>query len=182
MSGTVNTQLRWRGAHHLALVTRDLDATVRFYHGLLDMPLLAAMEPMPYHGRHCFFAAGSFLMHFFEDAGAEIAAPPHGWERNRITFVPGAAQHIAVSLEDETDLVALRERLMAAGVAVTEMMNQGPLLQFLFVDNNGLMIEANWSPVDLATQPIDYGNSRLFNDPHPVPAVKELMQTGRLQS
>lgn len=35
--------VRWRGAHHLALVTRDLDATVRFYHGVLGMPLFGAM-------------------------------------------------------------------------------------------------------------------------------------------
>lgn len=62
------------------------------------------------------------------------------------------------------------------------MMNQGPLQQFLFVDNNGIIIEANWSPIDMAAEPIDYGNTWLFSDPEPVPAVRELMQTGRLQS
>jgi len=28
---------RWRGVNHLALVTPDMDATVRFYHGVLGM-------------------------------------------------------------------------------------------------------------------------------------------------
>lgn len=107
--------IRWRGGHHVALVTRDLDATIRFYHGLLGMPLWAAMTPMPYHGRHCFLLAGSFFMHFFEDVDAQIAVPPPGWEQNRITFIPGAMQHLAVGLEDEAGLAALRERLRAAG-------------------------------------------------------------------
>jgi len=174
--------IRWQGAHHLALVTPDLDATIRFYHGLLRMPLWAAMTPMPYHGRHCFLLAGSFFMHFFEDVNAQIATPPPSWEQNRITFVPGAMQHVAVSVEDEASLLALRDRLRAACVPVTEMMNQGPLRQFLFVDNNGIIIEANWSPVNLAAQPIDYSNTWLFSDPDPVSAVRELMETGRLQS
>lgn len=26
---------RWRGIHHLALITDDMDATVRFWHGVL---------------------------------------------------------------------------------------------------------------------------------------------------
>lgn len=43
MNHTANEQSPWRGAHHLSLVTRDLDATVRFYHGLLGMPLFGAM-------------------------------------------------------------------------------------------------------------------------------------------
>ena len=43
MNHTANEQYHWRGAHHLSLVTRDLDATVRFYHGLLGMLLFVAM-------------------------------------------------------------------------------------------------------------------------------------------
>ena len=31
---------RWRGINHLALVTPDMDATVRFYHGVLGMRLV----------------------------------------------------------------------------------------------------------------------------------------------
>ena len=34
MSTDVNP-VHWRGVHHLALVTTDMDATVRFYHGVL---------------------------------------------------------------------------------------------------------------------------------------------------
>ena len=181
MNDSPDLQLNWQGAHHLALVTSDLDATVRFYHGLLGMPLMAAMGPMPYHGRHCFFRAGHFFMHFFEQPDANIAVPPSDWVENIITFVPGAYQHIAIAMEDEASLLALRERLIRADVAVTELMNQGPVRQFLLTDNNGIMIEVNWSPYDIFTRPIDYSDSNLFNDPDPVPAVREIMREGRLR-
>jgi catechol 2,3-dioxygenase-like lactoylglutathione lyase family enzyme len=181
MNDSLEAQPRWQGAHHLSLVTHDLDATVRFYHGLLGMPLWGAMGPMPYHGRHCLFRAGHFIMHFFEQHDAKIAVPPPDWVKKRITFVDGAYQHIALAMEDEASLLALRDRLVRAGVAATEFMNQGPIHQFLFTDNNGIMIEANWAPYDLIIQPIDYSNSQLFNDPDPVPAVQEIMQEGHLR-
>jgi hypothetical protein len=60
-------------------------------------------------------------------------------------------------------------------------MNQGPIRQFLFLDNNGIFLEANWTPFDLIAQPIDYSNSQLFNDPDPVPAVREILEEGRLR-
>ncbi len=181
MSDRLREQPRWQDAHHLALVTPDSDATVRFDHGLLGMPLWAAMGPMPYHGRHCLFKAGRFLMHFFEQRDAQIAVPPPDWVQNRIMFVRGAYQHIALAIEDEASLLALRDRLVSAGVAVSELMNQGPIRQFLFTDNNGILLEANWTPFDLVAQPIDYSNSQLFNDPDPVSAVQEIMQEGHLR-
>jgi catechol 2,3-dioxygenase-like lactoylglutathione lyase family enzyme len=33
----------WRGVNHLALVTADLDATVRFWHGVLGARLVATI-------------------------------------------------------------------------------------------------------------------------------------------
>lgn len=173
--------LHWRGAHHLALVTRDLDATVRFYHGVLGMPLFGAMAAQPHHGRHCLFQAGGFIMHFFEQPDAAIPAPPSGWEEGMLAFVPGAYQHLALALEDETSLLTLRERLLTAGVAVTPMMQEGPIRFFRFVDNNGIPLEPTWAPFDSTAMPIDYSHRGLFSDPDPVPAVRELTQEGRLR-
>ena len=181
MNDNLQAQPSWQGAHHLSLVTPDLDATVRFYHGLLDMPLWAALRPMPYHGRHCFFKAGHFLIHFFEQLDAKIAVPPPDWMQNPITLVSGAYQHIALEMENEESLLGLRERLVRADVPVTELMNQGPICQFLFVDNNGIFLEANWTPFDLIAQPIDYSNSQFFNDPDSVPAVQEILKEGQLR-
>ena len=38
---TEATTPRWRGINHLALITTDMDATVRFYHGTLGARLVA---------------------------------------------------------------------------------------------------------------------------------------------
>ncbi len=173
--------VRWGGGHHLALVTRDMDATVRFYHGVIGMPLHAAMGSTPLHGRHCMFRAGSFLMHFFEQPDAQIFSLPVEQGQPQWAFVPGAYQHIALSLEDEASLCVLRERLLARGVPVTDVMDVHTLRMIVFPDNNGITIEANWSDVDMASMPVDYGDSESFGDPDPVPAVREIMQGGGLR-
>src|SRR4051794_41773255 len=38
---------RWAGVNHLALVTNDMDETVRFYHGVLQMPLVGTISAGP---------------------------------------------------------------------------------------------------------------------------------------
>ena len=39
----IEPALHWRGINHLALVTADMDATVRFYHGVLGAELVATI-------------------------------------------------------------------------------------------------------------------------------------------
>src|SRR3954467_8146003 len=47
---------RWRGIHHLALTTNDMDATVRFYHGVLGMRTVATIATPDF--KHYFFDIG----------------------------------------------------------------------------------------------------------------------------
>ena len=180
MNHPIDQQTPWQGAHHLSLVTRDLDATVRFYHGLLGMPLFGAMGPSQNHGAHYLFKAGHFIMHFFEQSDAEIPTPPVGWETHGVAFLPGTYQHVALELADESALLDLQMRLANAGVTVTDVSSKGPIRLFYFTDNNGILIEANWTPFDTFAMPIDYSNPELFSDPDPAPAVQELMRDGRL--
>ena len=60
----------WSGVNHLALVTDDMDATTRFYAGVLGMPLVTTLMAGPM--RHYFFeiAPGNTVA-FFEIPGAE---------------------------------------------------------------------------------------------------------------
>ena len=43
----------WRGVHHLALITTDMDKTVRFYHGVLGARLVITIATPSF--RHYFF-------------------------------------------------------------------------------------------------------------------------------
>jgi len=131
----------WQGIHHLALVTRDLEATVRFYVETLGMRVL--LEPPARQGapRHRFIdTGGGAALHFWEVAEAEIYAQP--LTAGPPEFVPGALQHLALRLPDEAALVSLQRRLRAAGVDATEIFSQGAVRLFFFHDNNGLVLEA----------------------------------------
>jgi catechol 2,3-dioxygenase-like lactoylglutathione lyase family enzyme len=135
----------WRGFHHLALVTPDLDATIAFYTEVLGMQVSALFPASDRNGRHCFIKPGetdSWGLHVFERADAQIFQFPE--EMQRFVFIPGALQHIAFALPSRADGLALRERLAAFGVATTEIATLGAIQNTLFWDNNGVMLEATW--------------------------------------
>jgi catechol 2,3-dioxygenase-like lactoylglutathione lyase family enzyme len=166
---------RWRGINHLALVTPDMDATVRFYHGVLGMRLVATLMAGPM--RHYFFEIGpENTVAFFEWQGATTYAKPAGVPVD----APTQFDHLSFNLPDEQALHDLRSRLLAAGVEITEVVDHGIMHSVYFTDPNGIALEASWWVVDATGRPADYGDVRLFKDPSPVPAVQELAARGEL--
>jgi catechol 2,3-dioxygenase-like lactoylglutathione lyase family enzyme len=171
---------RWRGINHLALITADMDATVRFYHGVLGARLVAHLA-VPGTFRHYFFQLGDEeTIAFFEyaDQTIESFAKPAGVPDPRaIQF-----DHLSLNLADEQGLLDLRDRLVHNGSEVTEVVDHGFMRSIYFTDNNGIALEASWWVVDPTGRDADYGDESLFSDPDPVPAVKELMETGSVRT
>ena len=145
----------WRGFHHLALVTRDLDQTIEFYENVLGMKAGTVYPAKGGRGRHCFIhpgGTGTKGLHFFEHPEAEIfqsadairrlRRDPRGADINR--FLPGALQHIAFAAGSEEEALALRNKLVALDIPVTQVYDLGELRDFIFVDNNGIQIEVAW--------------------------------------
>ena len=60
------------------------------------------------------------------------------------------------------------------------MIDHGFLRSIYFSDNNGIALEASWWVIDPTAREVDYSDERLFADPDPVPAVRELRETGQL--
>ncbi|HZN13359.1 MAG TPA: VOC family protein [Acidimicrobiales bacterium] len=167
---------RWRGINHLALVTPDMDATVRFYHGVLGMRVVSTVMAGPM--RHYFFEIGpENTVAFFEVKGAHAFAKPAG-----IPDVDKAAQfdHLSFNLPDEAALHALRDRLAAHGCEVTEVVDHTIVHSIYFTDPHGIALEASWWCIDATGRPADYSDDRLFSDPDPVPAIRELRERGEL--
>ena len=138
----IDQPVPWRGFHHVALVTPDLEATIRFYVEVLGMQ---AGDIMDRHGKHCFIKPGeseTWGLHVFESSEAQIFPYPQASER--FVFIPGVLQHIAFAIPDEKTAIALRERLNRHGVQTTGINDLGPIRNFLFVDNNGTLLEATW--------------------------------------
>jgi catechol 2,3-dioxygenase-like lactoylglutathione lyase family enzyme len=134
----------WQGINHVALVTPDLDATTHFYQNVLGLRLLALLPPGEAHGRHAILSVGGsgLGLHFFEDPTAQIFTHPDAL--GAMHFVPGALQHIALSLPDEEAGQALFAHLHEAGIPTTEVMEQGLTRNFVLLDNIGILIEVAW--------------------------------------
>jgi catechol 2,3-dioxygenase-like lactoylglutathione lyase family enzyme len=166
----------WGGVHHLALITPDMDATVRFYHGVLGARLVYAIGTPTF--RHYFFEfAPRSTIAFFEyvDADIEPFALPAGIpDPRKVQF-----DHLSFNLPDEAALLALRDRLLAAGCEITEVVDHGEMHSVYFTDPCGIALEASWWVDDVTDGPPDY-TGRLFSDPDPVPALRELQATGTL--
>jgi catechol 2,3-dioxygenase-like lactoylglutathione lyase family enzyme len=164
----------WRGVNHLALVTPDMDATVRFYHGVLGMRLVATLMAGPM--RHYFFeiAPGNTVA-FFEWKGADTFRKPAGWPvKQTLQF-----DHLSFNLPDHASLMALQDRLRDAGVGVTEEIDHGFIHSIYFTDPNGIALEASFWLSDATAR--DEGDRTAFSDPDPVPAVRELAKNGRVE-
>jgi len=170
---------RWRGINHLALVTTDMDATVRFYHGVLGARLVAHLGNASF--RHYFFEFGpENTVAFFEyrDIELEPFAKPAGIpDRRAVQF-----DHLSFNLPDERALHSLQSRLKAADCEVTDVVDHGFIRSIYFTDPNGIALEASCWVVDATGRPADYSDESLFSDPDPVPAVTELRSEGSLRS
>jgi len=169
----------WRGINHLALVTNDMDATVRFWHGVLGARLVAHLGNE--HFRHYFFELGNEqTVAFFEYQGKPVErfqVPAGVPDRRKAQF-----DHLSFNLPDEHALEELQARLKANGSEVTDVVDHGFIRSIYFNDPNGIALEASWWVVDPTGRLADYGDSALFSDPDPVPAVRELQRDGILSS
>ncbi|MFE2968561.1 VOC family protein [Streptomyces sp. NPDC059340] len=131
-----------RGVHHVALLSADVERTVRFYQGILEFPLTEVIENRDYKGStHFFFDVGNGnLLAFFDFPGLDLGP---------CTEVLGGLHHLAISV-DPTAWQRLRDRLDAAGVDYEE--ESGTSLYFR--DPDGARVE-------LLAEPLGemYGNS-----------------------
>jgi catechol 2,3-dioxygenase-like lactoylglutathione lyase family enzyme len=171
------TNPNWQGINHLALITTDMDATVRFYHGVLGARLVSTIATPDF--RHYFFEFGPHCtVAFFEythtttepfvkHAGVPDPRAPH-------------FDHLALNLPNERALHQLRQRLTSANWDVTDIVDHGSVRSVYFTDPNGIALEASRWVRDATSQPTNYRDDQLFADPNPVAALRELQTTGTL--
>jgi catechol 2,3-dioxygenase-like lactoylglutathione lyase family enzyme len=156
-----------------------MDATVRFYHGVLGARLVATIGVPQF--RHYFFEFGpENTVAFFEYSA--VALEP--FAKAAGVPDPRAVQfdHLSFNLPDEDALLALRHRLKDAGCEVTDVVDHGFIRSVYFTDPNGIALEASCWVLDATGRPADYGDESLFADADPVPAVRELRHHGRVSS
>ena len=101
-----------RGLHHVAVLSSDVERTVRFYQGVLEFPLTEIVGNRDYEGsNHFFFDIGNGnLLAFFDFPGLDLG--PYA-------EVLGGLHHLAISVEPE-QWARLKRNLDEAGVEYQE--------------------------------------------------------------
>ena len=124
-----------RGLHHTALISSDVERTVRFYQDVLGFPLTELIENRDYAGSsHFFFDIGNGnLLAFFDFPGLDVG--PYA-------EVLGGLHHLAISVEPER-WEELRGRLTDAGVSF-EVHSE---VSMYFLDPDGARIELIADPL-----------------------------------
>jgi catechol 2,3-dioxygenase-like lactoylglutathione lyase family enzyme len=124
-----------RGLHHTALVSGDVERTIRFYQDVVGFPLTELVENRDYPGSsHFFFDIGNGnLLAFFDFPGLDLG--PYA-------EVLGGLHHIAISVDPEHWEAAV-DRLTAAGVA-HEVHSE---VSVYFTDPDGARIELIADPL-----------------------------------
>jgi catechol 2,3-dioxygenase-like lactoylglutathione lyase family enzyme len=118
-----------RGVHHVALLSSDVERTIRFYQDVLGFPLTEVFENRDYAGStHFFFDLGNGnALAFFDFPGLDLA--PYA-------EVLGGLHHLALSVSAE-DYAAAKARLAAAGVPTHEVAGRS----LYFADPDGARLE-----------------------------------------
>ena len=124
-----------RGIHHVAVLSSDVERTVRFYQDVLGFPLTEIFENRDYRGsNHFFFDVGNGnLLAFFDFPGLDLG--PYA-------EVLGGLHHIAISVtQEQWDLA--KERLDEAGVEY--LLESGTSMYFR--DPDGARVELIADPL-----------------------------------
>ena len=159
MAGLIN------GINHFALITPDIDATVRFYRDILEMPLVGTLSTGSF--RHYFFDLGNHnTLAFFEykgvsDTGGELEA---GAPKSGRQF-----DHLSFNVADKEALLALQTRLHEHGIEVTRVVDHDFIESIYFSDPGGISLEASYWVQDLTVRPS-------LKDRHPVAALQEQLE------
>ncbi len=140
-----------KGINHLAFITDDMTATIRFYRDLLGLRLSAGIGHDGY--RHYFFQFpdGETHVAFFEYDGATVMNRKFPGDR---TSEPRGFDHVSFTVETRDELYALKDRLEAAGIEVEGAVDHGIFWSIYFYDpHNNIPLEATWQFMQLARMP-----------------------------
>jgi catechol 2,3-dioxygenase-like lactoylglutathione lyase family enzyme len=156
--------IHYKGINHIALVTSDMNKTVRFWRDLLELRLVATFGKPGY--RQYFFEVSEHdMVTFFEWGGAEpLEEKEHG------VPMPGPRvfDHISLGLADEDELWKLKDRLDASGEWVSEVIDHGFIHSIYTFDPNGVPLEFS-----IYVKGVDVHRDPVAFDDDPAPAAAE---------
>ena len=138
--------------HHTAYVSKDLEATRKFYEEVIGLPLLATWceKDMLFGAErtyaHCFFGlgdGGALAFFQFADPGDQAQFGP------QMPFTP--FHHLALNVDKETQ-AGIEKRLEAAGYKEPQsfVLEHGYCRSVYVTDPNGMIVEFTLDHPDVA--------------------------------
>ena len=138
------------GLHHLAIATADIKAQIEYFSSVLGMELVALYWMHGVEGAwHAFLKLNDHasialvqmpqIGEIAPTLGVTHAGFPGG------PCAPGTMQHLALNVDSETDLLALRDRIRSRGIAVIGPIDHGFCQSIYFAGPEGLALELSTS-------------------------------------
>lgn len=158
------------GINHMAFVTLDMDATVKFYTEVMNFPLtVVSYAPEAMDGDPGDEIAKSRVKHYFFDCGNGNNVAFFSWHENLppgYDTMGGDAHHIAYNVRTEPELDDARAHMQAKGLEVSPVLDHGYLKSIYTRDPNGIVVE-----VSCFVQPCNAAHPYI-DDPDPTPAAR----------
>ncbi|HMK57096.1 MAG TPA: VOC family protein [Dissulfurispiraceae bacterium] len=144
--------MEYTGINHLALATGNIDTTVSFWRDLLGMRLVAALG-RPGYRQYFFEISATDLVAFFEWPDVK---PIEEKDAGRISAGPLAFDHLAIGVKDDEALWAVKEKLEANDIWVSEVIDNGFIHSIFTFDPNGISLEfcCNVPGLDIRDTPV----------------------------
>ncbi|MFQ3574522.1 MAG: VOC family protein [Thermodesulfovibrionales bacterium] len=144
----------FRGVHHIAMATGNLDRTIRYWRDLLRMRLIGCFGKKGYKQYFFEISEGSSIS-FFEWDGVE---PIHEKDHGRAVRGQFAFDHISFEVSSEDELWDIKDRLQYHGEWVSEVIDHGIILSVYTFDPNGIAIEFTYQKEGMSIQrhPLNY--------------------------
>lgn len=134
---TIDPDMTLHGLHHITAIGANIEQTTDFYVNTLGMRLLKRTlnfdnphSPHDYYGVEA-GAPGTVITYFAYQRGSMRAA----------RIGPGQTHHFALAVEDAATQLEWRERLLAAGLQVTPVIDRIYFKSIYFHDPDGLILE-----------------------------------------
>lgn len=143
------------GVHHLAICTKDIKKQIDFFSQVVGMELVALYwmhgVDKTFHG---FVKMGNSSIAFVQSAEIGEIQPQMGVSHAAWTAAPVAAgvmQHVALNVDTEADLLAIRDRVRTHGHWVMGPIDHGFCKSIYLAAPEGIMLEFSTSegkPID----------------------------------
>jgi catechol 2,3-dioxygenase-like lactoylglutathione lyase family enzyme len=156
--------IEYAGINHLAMVTGNMDATIRYWRDLLGLRLVLT-SGRPGYRQYFFELPPSSMITFFEWPDVEPGIEKdHGAPiQGKVTF-----DHVSIGVRTKDSLWQLKDMLDAAGFWVSEVVDHGFIWSLYSFDPNNIPVEFS-----CYTKDVDLRSNPVFAEKQPSPIVLE---------